>query len=341
MESIEMAGERPVETAESCRRRCKRVSAFHSSIHTHKRKHRSSQLTAATRELGLPRASSSISDSSRLVSSSVWVQPPYGLTEQEHQSWLNIKLMPIRMRVVNILKSWFGSYWMEGYDTPSRELIRRAYDFASKSIASSNTPGAQPVMAVLDQRMRGQEPITRELIRNTNMSMPPPILPKSLKKFKFLDIDATEFARQLTIMEANLYEKVKAAECLYKMWPVKLGADDPDPTPNIKALILHSNCLTNWVAEMILTQSEVKKRTLVIKRFITIADVSARFQDIALLPQLTHLHPEMPCHEQLLHRDVHHLGTRFFTDRPLKAQLGADPAQVRGHTRVLASPDGA
>lgn len=220
-----------------------------------------------------------------LLASRFNLQPPYGLTEQEHQSWVRIKQMPIRMRVVNILKSWFGNYWMEGYDTPSRELIRRAFEFASKSIASSNTPGAQPVMAVLDQRMRGQEPHARELIRNTNMPMPAPIVPKSLKKIKFLDIDATEFARQLTIMEANLYGKVKAAECLYKMWPVKVGADDPDPTPNIKALILHSNCLTNWVAEMILTQSEVKKRTLVIKRFITIADVSFLKRDISISPQ--------------------------------------------------------
>ena len=218
------------------------------------------------------------------------LQPPYGLTPQEHQSWVDIKQKPIRMRVVNILKSWLSTYWVEGNDEAGRDLIRRAYEFSSKCIAPSSTPGAQMMMAVLEQRMRGQEPNTRELIKNTNTPMPPPIVPKNLKKIKFPDIDATEFARQLTLIEAALYTKVKATECLYKMWQTKLTPDDPEPTPNIKALILHSNRLTNWVAEMILTQNDVKKRALVIKRFIAIADVGSLISHLSSLISLSRVH---------------------------------------------------
>jgi son of sevenless-like protein len=39
-------------------------------------------------------------------------------------------------------------------------------------------------------------------------------------------------------------------------------------------LILHSNQLTNWVAQMILTQQDVKRRVIVIKHFVNVADVS-------------------------------------------------------------------
>jgi len=39
-----------------------------------------------------------------------------------------------------------------------------------------------------------------------------------MKKLKFLDIDATEFARQLTIIESRLYGKIKPTECLNKTW---------------------------------------------------------------------------------------------------------------------------
>lgn len=54
----------------------------------------------------------------------------------------------------------------------------------------------------------------------------------------------------------------------------KLAPGEPDPAANVKALILHSNQLTNWVAQMILTQQDVKRRVIVIKHFVNVADVS-------------------------------------------------------------------
>jgi son of sevenless-like protein len=77
----------------------------------------------------------------------------------------------------------------------------------------------------------------------------------------------------LTIIESRLYSKIRPTECLNKTWQKKVGPDEPEPASNVKALILHSNQLTNWVAEMILTQSDVKKRVVVIKHFVNVADV--------------------------------------------------------------------
>ena len=95
-----------------------------------------------------------------------------------------------------------------------------------------------------------------------------------MKKLKFLDIDVIEFARQLTIIESRLYGKIKPTECLNKTWQKKVGDGEPEPAPNVKALILHSNQMTNWVAEMILAQTDVRKRVVVIKHFVAVADVS-------------------------------------------------------------------
>lgn len=207
----------------------------------------------------------------------VWrfsIQPPPGLAPQHFQQWAEQKQMPIRLRVVNILKSWFHHYWMEGQDAASMDLLRKAHDFAQKSIATSSTPGAGPLMAVLEQRLRGQEPNVSKRTLNLSAPTPTPVLPKNMRKLKFMDIDVTEFARQLTIIESRLYAKIKPTECLNKTWQRKVTADEPEPAPNVKALILHSNRLTNWVAEMILTQTELKKRVAVLKHFIAIADVS-------------------------------------------------------------------
>ena len=204
------------------------------------------------------------------------IQPPRGISEDDYKTWVERKQELIRLRVVNILKSWFDNYWMENNDRESNELLRRVYSFAKDSIATTQTPGSGPLMTSVEQRLRGQDANTKVMVPNHNTPVPPPIMPKNMKKLKFLDIDATEFARQLTIIESRLYGKIRPTECLNKTWQRKVGPDEPEPAANVKALILHSNQLTNWVAEMILTQSDVKKRVIVIKHFVAVADVRIR-----------------------------------------------------------------
>ena len=202
------------------------------------------------------------------------IQPPRGISQDDYQCWVEKKQKPIRFRVVNILKSWFDTYWMEINDDASNELLRRVYKFAQDSVATTNTPGSGPLMTAVEQRLRGQEATSKRLVQTMSTTTPQPIMPKNMKKLKFLDIDVTEFARQLTIIESRLYGKIKPSECLNKTWQKKLAPDEAEPAPNVKALILHSNQLTNWVAEMILTQADVRKRVVVIKHFVSVADVS-------------------------------------------------------------------
>jgi len=73
----------------------------------------------------------------------------------------------------------------------------------------------------------------------TNSLAPPaPILPKNIKKLRFLDIDPLEIARQLTLIESKLYNKIKPVECLGKAWSQSEG---DDVAVNIKAMIVNSN----------------------------------------------------------------------------------------------------
>jgi son of sevenless-like protein len=201
------------------------------------------------------------------------IQPPEGISQQDYEMWRDRKQKLIRFRVVNILKSWFESSWMEDYNEESKQLIRDVYTFARDTVKSTDTPGSASLMAILDQRLSGKEVGARRMVMTVNQNTPPPIMPKNMKKLKFLDIDVTEFARQLTVIESRLYGKIKAMECLNKTWQKKVGEGEPDLAPNVKALILHSNQMTNWVAEMILAQMDVRKRVVVIKHFVAVADV--------------------------------------------------------------------
>lgn len=206
------------------------------------------------------------------------IQPPEGLAQADFDTWRDRKQKPIRFRVVNILKSWFDTFWMEEPNEETMKLVQDVYTFARDTVKTTETLGSAPLMVVLEKRMRGEDTGAKRLVQTMNQSIPQPIMPKNMKKLKFLDIDVTEFARQLTIIESKLYGRIKPTECLNKTWQKKVGPGEPEPAPNVKMLILHSNQLTNWVAEMILTQQDVKKRVVVIKHFVSVADVGISFQ---------------------------------------------------------------
>jgi len=199
-------------------------------------------------------------------------QPPEGLTQTDYDTWRDRKLRPIRFRVVNILKSWLDTFWMEDYNEETKQLIRDMFNFARDTIKTAETPGSTPLMAILEQRLNGKDFGGRRMVQTVNQNTPAPIMPKNMKKLKFLDIDTLEFGRQLTIIESRLYSKIKSTECLNKTWQKKVGEGEPEPAPNVKALILHSNQMTNWVAEMILSQTDIRKRVVVIKHFVAVAD---------------------------------------------------------------------
>ena len=265
------------------------------------------------------------------------IQPPRGISEDDYRTWSDKKQKPIRIRVVNILKSWFEQYWMENNDQASDDLLRRVLSFAKSSVETTSTPGSGPLMAVIDQRLRGQDTNGKRLVPTQSTLTPTPIIPKNMKKLKFLDIDTTEFARQLTIIESRLYGKIKPTECLNKTWQKKVSPTEADPATNVKALILHSNQLTNWVAEMILTQSDVKRRVVVIKHFVSVADVSASVA--ATLSQLLKT-TEMPCIEQLFDIDLNHFSPRHSSHTPAEPNLGPSQRSDTQRARKYAKTDG-
>ncbi len=49
-------------------------------------------------------------------------------------------------------------------------------------------------------------------------SCPTPILPKSMDRIRFLEMDPLELARQLTLMHARTFKRIKPEEFLFKMW---------------------------------------------------------------------------------------------------------------------------
>ena len=65
---------------------------------------------------------------------------------------------------------------------------------------------------------------------------PIPIIPRASKKLKLLDFDPLEVARQLTMIECQLYMKIKPSECLMRSREHKTENHD-----SIAAIIVTTN----------------------------------------------------------------------------------------------------
>ncbi|KAF9013345.1 ras guanine nucleotide exchange factor domain-containing protein [Cyathus striatus] len=192
------------------------------------------------------------------------IQPPANLSNQELEEWKKLKQHVIRMRVINTFKSMIVDE--DVLEKEDMYILERMKQFIS-SEEVSRFAAAKQLQILIERAQRGGEAGIKTLV-NTNLGPPPPpILPRTAKKLKLLDIEPLEMARQLTIMESQLYQKIRPMECLQRSREQKTDSMD-----NITAVIQTSNRIAQWVAESILSKDDSRRRAQVVKHLIIIAD---------------------------------------------------------------------
>ncbi|ORZ25027.1 ras guanine nucleotide exchange factor domain-containing protein [Absidia repens] len=196
------------------------------------------------------------------------LQPPAGLTDDEVNTWNEKKLKLVRLRVFNVIKSWLDSYYIEEED---RVMLPTVLSFSENVIRESMQFGAEQLGKAIQKRMNAEDSSQlRKMTLNVRTTeIPPPILPKNMKRLRFLEIDPLELARQLTMMDSKLYSRIKPVECLDKNWG---RADSQHTAANVKASIEYSNQVTAWVTDSILSKEELKKRSAVVKHWVYVAE---------------------------------------------------------------------
>jgi len=84
-----------------------------------------------------------------------------------------------------------------------------------------------------------------------------------------VSIDEIEIARQMTLMDFNLFAQILITELLNSRWNNPLTKHT---APNVTKLLLRFDNLFRWVCESILESDNKKSRAKLIERFIKIAD---------------------------------------------------------------------
>ncbi|KAJ1967171.1 hypothetical protein H4R35_006790, partial [Dimargaris xerosporica] len=133
------------------------------------------------------------------------IQPPPGLKPEELEVWVERKLRPVRVRVYNIIKMWLESHYVEDSDMDGLRMLR---EFACTIMADSMSSAAEQVVKSIDKRRQSSDGSFKKLVRNLPKQAPPPILPRNLRKLKVFDIDPLELARQFTILDSKMYNRI-------------------------------------------------------------------------------------------------------------------------------------
>ncbi|CAI7641450.1 unnamed protein product [Penicillium glandicola] len=195
---------------------------------------------------------------------------PPTLNATQRAQWLTQIKPLIRLRVINVLKQWLEHFWPKSESIHTDQNLRILQSFAKRATDATEASATQQLLTIIQRRLAGLDCKRRSL---SSISSPPkPILPRKLDKLKFLKIDATEIARQLTIMEAHMFGKVQRDELLNKSWQKKETSTTPELAPNVRALIRYSNQLSNWVCTLVLAEPDLKKRTQVVGHLVNVAN---------------------------------------------------------------------
>ena len=196
---------------------------------------------------------------------------------------------PVRLRVYNVFKGWLESHWRNDCDSPALDLI---VPFAKRQLQIL-LPTAGKRLATLASKVTAAEgPLVPRLISSigkTNTSialyvppetpLPTPIITKSqltaLRNWKhggagvsIMDFDPLELARQFTIKESQIFCSILPEELLATEWMKKSGS----MAVNVRAMSRLSTDLTNLVTDYILQLEDPKKRAVVIKQWVKIAN---------------------------------------------------------------------
>ena len=189
-----------------------------------------------------------------------YVTPPPDLTEEQIAEFNEKKLMPIRLRVTNVLKTWLETYYE---DFAQAALFKKLSDFVSGDLKLHLKNPAEQILKLIQKKLTGT--LSRKMVFSGQA--PLPIVSKSLSatKLKFVELDPLEIARQvppplipfclinskkthtlcfhflsdqLTLMESKIFNSIDPAEFLGKSWST---ADGETRSLHIMLLIERAN----------------------------------------------------------------------------------------------------
>ncbi|KAJ3443426.1 ras guanine nucleotide exchange factor i-related [Anaeramoeba flamelloides] len=182
------------------------------------------------------------------------------LSEKKYQEKKKI----IQFKVCNVLRFWILNYFSDFNERHIDELQNFLLNIETKE---GKTTTVKTLNSILLKKISGNTKKDRKI----SYSLAPiPIVPKNIfsPTLTLDSIDEEEVARQLTLIDFEMYSKIKPSELLNLAWS---KPKFKHRATNVLKMIEKFNEISLWVAHTILLNDKVKKRAKSITRFVNIA----------------------------------------------------------------------
>ena len=218
-------------------------------------------------------------------------------TPAAQEQFRKTAMAPIQIKVFSVLRTWLEDHWYDFQDHP--ELRVRLQQFLSYVAAFPECTGpwsraGASLERILRRKLRSKRDSSGGLdggVRrrhrahtkalHPNMSLPVSILPPggvgtasfAPRRNDTIDtaclLNPIEVARQLTLVDYEIFSSIRATECLKKAWTKKDRRDAE--APHIWRMIQRFEHLTEWIATQIVRQRSMEDRVLVYEWAVELA----------------------------------------------------------------------
>ncbi|KAG1885099.1 ras guanine nucleotide exchange factor domain-containing protein [Suillus subluteus] len=196
------------------------------------------------------------------------IMPPSNLSEDEMLIWQQHKGIPIRLRVSNFVKTWLEMYWRPGVDDIALSHLSL---FTKDALLHYFPAPSQRILDLISMRQDSNTSLVSpksERVRDPGMSINPPsyTLSEVPRPTMTKALLATLRGKNFDTVAITDFDALDPEEVL------ETGQEGTKPPVNVRAVSSLSTVITGWVAENILNEHDIKKRTLLVKFFIKVAD---------------------------------------------------------------------
>ncbi|PVH69958.1 ras GEF [Cadophora sp. DSE1049] len=189
---------------------------------------------------------------------------------------------PVQLRIYNVFKHWLGLHW-ESSDHEALSVIK---PFTEEKLLKVFSDAGKRLSELVERVSSTDGPLIPRQVPSMGKTPPSiaehiptvvPLLPSNLTRNAWenyemggtnptiLDFDPLDFARQLTIMEMNIFCSIIPRELL--RWTKGPGST----AMSVRAMSTLSTDLSNFVADTIVQHDDAMERAVIISHWIMIA----------------------------------------------------------------------
>ncbi|WVQ76637.1 hypothetical protein IAR50_006310 [Cryptococcus sp. DSM 104548] len=214
-----------------------------------------------------------------------YLPSPESLLPEQYDEWKNKKKWYIQLRVVNALRQWLDKHFVRAAD----EEILDKVEYLALKMPEEDTKAelmSKQLLQLVTKRRQGDPEQIFPGTSGSLLSPPAPLVPRvSGRPLRITDINPIEIARQLTIIEFAMFQKIKPSEFLSKVYQ-----DEQKSmllAPNVRKVIFTANVLAGWISMSILAHKDPRARAAVWKHWVQIGVECRNLNNFSSLAAIT------------------------------------------------------